>query len=179
MEPNQIVALLQERFPEDILGETAFHGQTSVTVSKDAIQVICRYLHDEPSLDFKLLRDLTAVDYMGKQEPRFEVIYHIYSINHRHFLRLKAPVTERDCKIATVTPIWIGADWHERECFDLFGIEFTGHPDLRRVLLPEDWQGFPLRKDYPTEGFKGEQEWEGYKEVLEKSKRLKVHEWNR
>lgn len=177
MEPLQIIEKLKARFPEDVISASEFRGQHSATVNKNRIVEICRYLHDEPGLEFDLLRDLTAVDYMNKQTPRFDVVYHIYSIKHRHFLRLKAGVDEKRCEIDSVMPVWIGANWHEREAYDLFGITFKGHPDLRRILLPEDWEGHPLRKDYKTEGPSEDREWPGYKEVVAKARRLKEYEW--
>ena len=116
---------------------------------------------------------------MGKNEVRFEVVYHLYSIEHRHMLRVKVPVSETDCVIDSVVPIWIGADWHERESFDMYGIEFKGHPDLRRILMPEDWEGYPLRKDYPVKGPEPEEEWEGFREVLNKAEEFRKYEWER
>jgi NADH-quinone oxidoreductase subunit C len=97
-------------------------------------------------------------------------------MRHRHMIRIKAEVPEDDCKIDTVTDLWKGANWHERECFDLFGIVFTGHPDLRRILLPEDWEGHPLRKDYPLKSDLGELEWKGFKEVLDVAEKNKIYE---
>jgi len=179
MEPLQIAQKIQDQFADVVTSTEEYRGQASVTVNKKNILEVCRYLHDEPGLDFDYLRDLTAVDYMGKKEPRFEVVYHLFSIKHRHMIRLKAPVTENDCVINSVVPVWVGANWHERECYDLFGIRFEGHPDLRRILLPDDWEGHPLRKDYPVAGPQPEDEWQGFKEVLEKAERLKEFEWNR
>jgi NADH-quinone oxidoreductase subunit C len=116
------------------------------------------------------------VDYLGKKEPRFEVVYHLYSLEHRHMIRLRAEVAEDDASIESVVDIWAGANWHERECFDLLGITFNGHPDLRRVLLPDDWEGHPLRKDYPLKSDLGEKEWQGYKDVLALSAKNKAYE---
>ncbi|MEW6068064.1 MAG: NADH-quinone oxidoreductase subunit C [Nitrospirota bacterium] len=174
-DPAQIAEKIKEKFPEDVVEITNFRDQGSVIVKKDRIVNICRYLHDEADLRFDLLKDLCGVDYKGKKEPRFEVVYTLYSIRHRHMIRLRAQVHENDPKINSVTPVWIGADWHERECFDMFGIIFSGHPDLRRILLPEDWEGYPLRKDYPLAG--PEKEWQGFVEVLEKAKELKEFDW--
>jgi NADH-quinone oxidoreductase subunit C len=179
VEPLQIAEKLREKFPEEVISIDEFRGQVSVVIKKDRILDIARYLYDEPELDFDYLRDLCGVDYLGKKEPRFEVVYHLYSIKHRHMIRLKAQVPENDCTIHSVMPVWIGANWHERECFDMFGIVFKGHPDLRRILMPEDWEGHPLRKDYPVKGPPPEKEWEGFKEVLEKAERLKEFEWNK
>jgi NADH-quinone oxidoreductase subunit C len=179
MEPLQIAEGLKTKFPDDVLSIDEYRGQVSLLVKKYNILDICRYLHDTPEISMDHLRDLTAVDYLGKKDVRFEVVYHLYSIEHRNMLRLKAQVSEDDCSIKSVVPVWQGADCHERECYDLFGVSFEGHPDLRRILLPEDWEGHPLRKDYPLEGPEPEHDWPAYKELLEKSQQLKEHEWNR
>jgi NADH-quinone oxidoreductase subunit C len=101
-------------------------------------------------MDFNFLMDLTAVDYLGKI-PRFEVVYHLYSLRHNHRLRVKAPVKEDDPTIDSLASIWKSADWYEREVWDLYGIKFLGHPDLKRILLYEEFVGHPLRKDYPID----------------------------
>jgi len=179
LEPVQIAEKIQGQFPDAVLSTSEYAGQVSVTVKKESIVDICRFLHDDQDTQMDLLRDICGVDYLGKRDVRFEVVYHLYSIGQRHMIRLKAPVSEEDATIASVTPVWSGANCHERECFDMFGINFEGHPDLRRVLMPEDWEGHPLRKDYPLEGPGPEEEWKGFKEVLEKAERLKEFEWNR
>jgi NADH-quinone oxidoreductase subunit C len=179
LEPLQIAEKLKEKFPEEVLSMEEFRGQVSVTVSKHNILGISEYLHGEPELHFDYLRDLFGVDYLGKKEPRFEVVYQLYSHKHRHMIRLKAQVPEQGCSLKSVVSVWKAADWNERGCYDLFGIKFEGHPDLRRILLPEDWEGYPLRKDYPVEGPGPEKEWSGYKKVLEKSEDLKQYGWNR
>lgn len=175
MEPLQIADKLKERFPDEVLDVREFRGQVSVTVRKGQIVEIGRFLHDEPDLYFDYLVDLCGVDYLGKKDMRFEVVYHLYSIRHRHALRLKAEVPEHDARIDSVMPVWVGVNWHERECFDMYGIIFAGHPDLRRVLLPEDWEGHPLRKDYPVKG--PSQEWSGFLDVLDRSKKYKQFDW--
>lgn len=167
---------LKERFPSEVKEIREFRGQVSVILKKDRLKEIMEYLHDTPELCFSYLRDLCGVDYLGKKEPRFEVVYQLYSISHRHGLRVRAEVPEADPVIDSVTSIWDGANWHERECFDMFGIRFTGHPDLRRILMPEDWDGFPLRKDYPLESDLGAREWKGFKETLALSEKNKVYD---
>ncbi|MDA8087572.1 MAG: NADH-quinone oxidoreductase subunit C [Nitrospiraceae bacterium] len=179
MEPLQIAEKIKETFPDEVAAVSQFRDQVSVHLKKDRIFEICQYLHDTPELDFDYLVDVCGVDYLGKKTPRFEVVYHMYSIAQRHFIRLRAQVPEEEPVIRSVVPVWRGADWHERECFDMMGIRFEGHPDLRRILLPEDWVGHPLRKDYPVEGYSGEEDWAGYREVVEKSKKLKEFEWGR
>ena len=176
VESLNIAEKIREIFPTEVKSVKEFHGQVSATVKKERIKEMMRYLHDTPDLAFDYLQDLCGVDYLGKKETRFEVVYQLYSLKHRHSIRVKAEVPEDDCSIESVVDIWKGADWHERECYDLFGVKFTGHPDLRRILLPEDWEGHPLRKDYPLKSDLGEQEWKGFKEVLEVSEKNKIYD---
>ncbi len=156
MDPLQIAKMIEEKFAGQVLSTTTHAGQVNVLVKKDMINDICRYVHDEPSLKMDHLADLTAVDYSRYPDdpgPRFEVVYNLISTVHRHRIRLKARVPEEDPRIASVAGVWNTADWHERETYDLMGIKFDGHPDLRRILLPEDWDGHPLRKEYPLKGY--------------------------
>ena len=156
MDPLQIAKMIEEKFPGQVLGTTTHADQVAVSLKKDQISDICLYLHDEPSLKMDHLADLTAVDYSrypGDAGPRFEVVYNMISTSHRHRIRLKVRVPEEDPRIDTVSSIWQTANWHERETYDLMGIIFDGHPDLRRILLPEDWEGYPLRKEYPLKGY--------------------------
>lgn len=175
MGPLEIAEKIKEKFPEEVLNIKEFRGQVSVTLKRGRVLEVCRYLHDDPALFFDYLSDVCGVDYLGKKEARFEVVYHIYSIKHRHMIRLKAEVPEKDPTIDSVVPVWTGANWHEREAFDMCGIVFKGHPDLRRILMPEDWEGHPLRRDYPVKG--PEKEWPGFIEVLDRAKRYKEFEW--
>lgn len=176
MNPIEIVKRVRDKFPEEILWYRCFREECDITVKKEKIKDILSYLKNNPSLPFDYLVDLTAVDYLGFREPRFDVVYHIMSIKHRHRLRIKVQVSEQDCFISSVTDLWRTAEWFERECFDMFGIEFKGHPDLRRILMPEDWNGFPLRKDYPVYSELGDKEWETYKELKETAKGWKESE---
>jgi NADH-quinone oxidoreductase subunit C len=176
MEASHIAERIKETFPGETLDVREFRGQVSITLKKGRLLDICRYLHDDPDLFFDYLVDLCGVDYLGKKNMRFEVVYHLYSMKHRHAVRLKAEVPDGDPSIDSVMPVWTGANWHERECYDMFGIIFNGHPDLRRILLPEDWEGYPLRKDYPLKG--PEKEWPGFLEVLDKAKRYREFEWH-
>jgi NADH-quinone oxidoreductase subunit C len=156
MDPLQIAKLIEEQFAGQVLGTTMYAGQVCVMIRKDKIKDICQYLHDEPGLKMDHLADLTAVDYSrypGDSGPRFEVVYNLISTEYRHRIRLKVRVPEEDPRIDTVSAVWHTANWHERETFDLMGIKFDGHPDLRRILLPEDWEGHPLRKEYPLKGY--------------------------
>ena len=156
MDPLQIAKLIEEQFAGQVLGTAMYAGQVGVMIKKDKIKDICQYLHDEPGLKMDHLADLTAVDYSrypGDNGPRFEVVYNLLSTEYRHRIRLKVRVPEEDPRIDTVSAVWHTANWHERETFDLMGIKFDGHPDLRRILLPEDWEGHPLRKEYPLKGY--------------------------
>jgi NADH-quinone oxidoreductase subunit C len=148
-ENNRAVVKLKERFAADIVDIKEFRGEVTVTVKKENIVEICNYL--KTFVGFNLLTDVTAVDYLGKS-PRFLVVYNMYSIPAKDRLRVKAQVEESDAVIASVSGVWSSANWLEREVFDLFGITFTGHPDLRRILMTDDWVGHPLRKDYPLQG---------------------------
>jgi NADH-quinone oxidoreductase subunit C len=156
MDPLQIAKIIEEKFAGQVLGTTTYAGQVSVLLKKELIKDVCLFLRDEPSLKMDHLADLTAVDfsrYPGDAGPRFEVVYNMFSISHRHRIRLKVRVPEDDPQVDSVASVWQTANWHERETYDLMGIIFNGHPDLRRILLPEDWEGHPLRKEYPLKGY--------------------------
>lgn len=145
-----VVQKLKEKFPDSVLDTHSFRGDDTVILKKEDIQDVCRYLKSDPELAFDFLSDLCGVDYMGR-EPRFEVVYNLFSIKKHHRIRLKAMVGDGE-KIDSVVGIWGTADWHEREAYDMYGIVFEGHPNLTRILMPEDWDGHPLRKDYPLKG---------------------------
>lgn len=127
------------------------HGEVSVVVPRESIVEVCRFLRDEHGFD--LLADLCGADRGPEEDPRFVVNYHLFGTVHHDRLRLKVRVSEDDPHIPTVTQIWKTADWHERETYDLLGVIFDGHPDLRRILLPSDFDGHALRKDYPLRGY--------------------------
>jgi len=152
-EENPIIQKLRAQFPED-MGEVAATGhcvdELTVQISKERIVEICCFLREDSELRFDYLSDLSGVDY-PEREKRFEVVYHLYSISKAHRVRLKVQIGEEE-KVPTVTGVWKTADWHEREAFDLLGIPFEDHPDLRRILLSDDWKGHPLRKEYPLAG---------------------------
>jgi NADH-quinone oxidoreductase subunit C len=122
----------------------------TLLVSASHLTDVCRALRDAPGLEFAAFSGVTAADFFPLREPRFELVYHLVSPHRRARVRLKVRLA-KDEPIATVIPVWPGAGWPEREVFDLFGIVFEGHPDLRRLLMPEDWEGYPLRKDYPVQ----------------------------
>lgn len=146
---NRAVIKLKEKFSSSILDVKEFRGEVTVTVKKEDIISVCKCLKEE--LRYDMLTDVTAVDYLG-QDPRFMVVYNLYSIPNKDRLRLKAPVGEENVEIESVACLWSSADWLERETYDLFGIVFANHPDLRRILMTDDWVGHPLRKDYPLQG---------------------------
>lgn len=162
-ESLKIAYKLKEQFPEEVIEIKEFRGQVSVIVRPSRIKEILRWLKDQQG--FNHLQDLCGVDY-SPEKPRFEIVYNLYSIWRRLHIRVRAKVNEETPEIDSVTDLWEGANWHERECFDMFGIRFIGHPDLRRILMPEDWNGYPLRKDYPL---KGKELWRGFREIIESS----------
>jgi NADH-quinone oxidoreductase subunit C len=175
MGPKEAAESIKNAFPADVTDITEFQGQINITVKKDRIKEILRYMHDTPGMEFHFLSDICGVDYLGKKEPRYEVVYHIYSMKNRIALRIKAQVSEDDLAIDSVVDVWSGANWRERECFDMFGIRFNGHPDLRRLLMPDDWDGFPLRKDYPLQSDLGDREWKGYNDTVETAKKNSIY----
>ncbi|HUI11587.1 MAG TPA: NADH-quinone oxidoreductase subunit C [Bacteroidota bacterium] len=142
---------LQALLPGSVRAVTEFRGDTTVTVRREDIVRVAQTLRDDPGLAFDMVIDVLGVD-MYRPEERFEVIYNLYSLKYRRYLRLKVPVDEQDLTVPTVTGVWPGANWHERETYDMFGIIFAGHPDLRRLYLPEEFEYYPLRKDFPTMG---------------------------
>jgi NADH-quinone oxidoreductase subunit C len=142
---------LLDKFPDAVVSTHAMHGDETAVVLASRLVEICEFLRDDEVTSFEMLMDLTAVDYLGIKEPRFEVVYHLYSLSKNHRLRLKVEVEEDDPKVPSVLGLWKSANWMEREAWDLYGIRFEGHPDLRRVLLYPQFEGHPLRKDYPIE----------------------------
>jgi NADH-quinone oxidoreductase subunit C len=127
--------------------------EMTICVDRDHIREACVLLKEDPACPFNFLSDVTCVD-LYPSEPRFEVIYHLLSIPNKERVRLKVRLNSASPAVESLTPVWPGANYFEREVFDLFGVRFTGHPYLRRLLMPEDWEGHPLRKDYPVEGYR-------------------------
>ena len=140
---------IKSKYPEIIIDSHNFRGEQTITVNKESVSELFKFLRDDPELDFKFLMDLTAVDYLNRKDTRFEVVYHFYSLEHNGRLRIKIPVSEDDCTVDSVSSLWKTANWYEREVWDLYGIKFDDHPDMRRILLYEEFKGHPLRKDYP------------------------------
>ena len=128
-----------------------YRGETTVVVPRELLRATAQQCQQDPTLNFNLLSDATCVDHFPV-EPRFELNYHLVSIPRGARLRLRCYVSAQHPVIDSLVPVWLGANWMEREIFDLFGIRFEGHPDLRRILLPDEFEGFPLRRDFPTEG---------------------------
>jgi NADH-quinone oxidoreductase subunit C len=141
---------LKEKFGASLLEVKTFRDEVTVTVSKKEISEICKFLYADPDLQYQFLTDLCGVDFFP-ETPRFEIVYHLYSMKKNQRLRLKARVEEGE-SIPSVESIWRAANWLEREAYDLFGIPFENHSDLRRILLWEGYEGYPMRKDYPVEG---------------------------
>ncbi len=149
-----IIQKLQKNFPDSFISSNVHMGDFTVKVDKKDIVKICKLLKEDSELEFILCEDITAVDW-SKRKDRFTVVYHIFSFKHNFRLRIKADVDEKDCAIDSVTSVWKTADWEEREVYDMFGINFNNHPDLRRMYMPEEFEHYPLRKDFPLMGIPG------------------------
>lgn len=146
MAPEEIEQRLREKFGDAILGTRVGLNGLEVRIAPQRLVEVCQFLKTNPDLDFNFLRCLSAVDWL--KEGEFEVVYHLFSFRHRHELVVKVRVPRSHHHVPSVTSVWRTANWHEREAYDLMGIVFDGHPDLRRIFLPEGWVGHPLRKDY-------------------------------
>ena len=145
MEQGEIAEKIRDRFPDDVLGVVAHGGQLGVVLKADNSAAILAWLQQDPDMQMDHLRGLCGVDNSKREtgfDGRFEVVYQLYSISLRHGIRLRVPLPADNPRVATVTPLWAGADWLEREVFDMFGILFDGHPNLSRVLMPDDWELF-------------------------------------
>jgi NADH-quinone oxidoreductase subunit C len=179
---NTLITLVADRFPEAVLATHAWRGDETVTLRRESLLAVARFLKEDPALRMDFLMDLSAVDYsaFGKSprlgffassgvavspasqipdadpwpgppgHARFAVVYHFFSVTHKHRLRLVVPLDETDAEVDSLTSLWAGANWLEREVWDMFGIRFQGHPDLKRILMYEEFEGHPLRKDYPV-----------------------------
>lgn len=147
-EPPPLTSLLREQFGERVLGHHAQHGDETVTLAREGMLDAFRFLKSDPRCAFELMIDLSAVDYLPRK-PRFEVVVHLKSISLGHRLRVKIPVEEESAEVDSIRDLWIAADWYERECHEMYGIAFQGHPKLEPLLLYDGFQGYPLRKDYP------------------------------
>jgi NADH-quinone oxidoreductase subunit C len=150
---GDILQRIRERFGDQVLTEDPRGTPPTVDVRRDRIADLLRFLRDDPEASFDCLTDLCGVDHLDRGAPaRFAVVYHLFSFAHRRLLRVRAWVPEEDPGIDTASAVWPAADWAEREAFDMYGIRFRGHPNLVRILLPDGYEGHPLRKDYPLTG---------------------------
>ncbi len=147
MQASELAERLRERFADAVVAR----GEVTVVVARDDLHRALGHLRDHDDLAFDVLADLTATDWPDR-EPRFWIAYELYSMRHRHRLRVKVGLTSDDPRVPSVVSLHPTADWFEREVFDFFGVEFDGHPDLRRIIMPDDWDGHPLRKDYALGG---------------------------
>jgi NADH-quinone oxidoreductase subunit C len=154
MEHAKVLERLQEQFGATILDHSEFRGDLSVRVKPEAIVEVARFLRDDPQLQYNFLENICGVDYLGR-DPRFEVVYHFISLHSYDRICVKVGLPEANPTVPTLTTLWAGANWQERETYDMFGIVFEGHPSLVRILMPDDWEGHPQRKDVPL----------GYEEV--------------
>jgi len=150
---GQILQRLRDRFGGAVVDTHEHRGDATLVVERGTLVDVLRFCRDEPTLGFDVLMDLTAVDYQkypGREDgPRFDVVYHLYSLGHNHRVRVKVRVDEDDATVPTAVDLWPIANWFEREVWDMFGVRFSGHPDLRRLLMYEEFVGHALRKDYP------------------------------
>ena len=152
-----VIDALVERFRDPVKGDgvtgaySTSAGDDAAFVARERLLEVCQFLRDDPAMAFNMAPYITAVDYLG-QEPRFEVVYNLLSTTRNHRVRLRVKVAEQDAVLPSVCGIWRGANWFERYCFDMYGISFTEHPDLRRLYMYDEFVGHPLRKDYPLRG---------------------------
>jgi len=153
MSCDELFESLGKSFGDKIQNKTDFRGETTFTIAASDLREIAKFSRDKLSFDYFL--DITSIDNFG-EEPRFEIVYHLYSMPHAVHLRLKLKVSEDVGAVDTVSDIWPTANWHEREAYDMMGIKFNGHPDLRRILMWDGYPYFPLRKDFPLEGLPSE-----------------------
>jgi NADH-quinone oxidoreductase subunit C len=153
MTGQEVFESLTKSFDPKIQGKTEFRGEMTYTIAPNDLREIAKFCHDEVSFDY--LIDITSIDNFG-EEPRFEIVYELYSMQLAVHLRLKLKVSEEVDAVDTISDIWPTANWHEREIYDMMGIKFKGHPDLRRILMWDGYPFFPLRKDFPLQGLPSE-----------------------
>jgi NADH-quinone oxidoreductase subunit C len=151
---EKVIEKLNIKYADAVLEANEFRSELTIIISKEHIVEVCRFLKEDEELAFDLLADLCGID-MNTQENRFGVIYNLYSLKNKHRIRLKTFTEEENPKVPTVTGVWGTANWHERETYDMFGIIFEGHPDLRRIYMPDEFEFHPLRKDFPLMGIPG------------------------
>ena len=147
---SDIEQRVREKFPEDVVDVSDFRGDLAIKIKRERVADVCGFLLSQEGGAFAMMLDLCGVDYLGR-EPRFEVVYHLMSLETKKRVRIKTPVSESELTVPTVTHLWKAANWFEREAYDMFGITFSGHPDLRRILTHDEFVGHALRKDYPLD----------------------------
>jgi NADH-quinone oxidoreductase subunit C len=147
---EKLIEIVKEQFPDQVLASHSRFGQDTVVVSRDQLAEIVEFLRDDDATKMNFLRYMSAVDY-DKRQPRFEVVYVLYSVSNKQMLTVRVPLEEDDCSVPTIEHLYGCAHWMERDTFDMYGINFEGHSDLRRVLNYEEFEGHPLRKDYPKQ----------------------------
>ena len=149
---HAIAEQVQTQFPQGFIKAEEWRGDLAITVKRETIHDVCTFLRKDPAMDCDYIVHVSSVDWPDEEE-RFEVVYEVMSIKHRHRVRIKARVPEHDCTVDSMVDLWKGAEFMEREVFDMMGIRFANHPDLRRILMPDDYpEGYPLRKDFPLQG---------------------------
>jgi NADH-quinone oxidoreductase subunit C len=155
MEIKELISQkLEQSFPDAEFEFSEYKDEFNIKLNKKFINPICKFLKEDADFEFFLCEDITAVDWATRKN-RFTVVYHIFSLKNKFRLVLKSDVDESDCKIDTVSSVWKTSNWQERECFDMYGIKFNNHPDLRRIYMPEEFEYHPLRKDFPLLGIPG------------------------
>lgn len=150
---NLTIEKITKKFQDVILDSATYRGDDRIVVKKEKIFEIAKFLKTSPELSYNFLSDIFGIDYLPKK-PRFEVVYNFYSMENKTRIIVKSPVDIEDCNITSLTPLWNAANWLEREVYDMFGINFTGHPNLTRILMWDSFDGFPLRKEFPLRGKK-------------------------
>ena len=149
-----VIQKLKEHFPGSNFEITEYRDELTVKFPKEIVVEVCKLLKTDPDLEFIFCEDITAIDW-AKRKDRFTIVYQVYSYKNNFRLRLKSDVDESDCSIDSVSSVWKAANWQERETYDMYGIKFNNHPDLRRMYMPEDFEYHPLRKDFPLMGVPG------------------------
>lgn len=144
---KKLISLVEKNFEDVVVRHHSRLGNDTIVVERESLHDVIEFLRDDDAAKMNLLRDITAVDYLNRQ-PRFDVVYVLYSIELKHMFTVRVPLNEDDVSIPSIADLYGCAAWLEREVFDMYGMEFTGHPDLRRVLLYDEFEGYPLRKDY-------------------------------
>ena len=142
---------LRRKFGDAIVHTHGALGNETALIKAECLVDVALFLRDDPELQFDMPIDCTCVDWPQRAEGRFDVVYHVYSTKRRHRIRLKVVVAEAECTCPSLTSVWPGMNWHEREAWDMYGVRFIGHPNLKRVLMYEEFVGYPLRKDYPID----------------------------